>query len=161
MMNTTSGISPTGAITSLAFNTAVGTTLTSTFLGMGDDEGPWFVAPGPTPPPGNIGTFDSVYTVDGAAYAGAGNGMEGIEVGETVTFEWAVAASGDGLTLSVHDFLDASLNSNGYGFAVKFNGLGSEDDSDSLVLVPLPLAVWAGAIGLVGVVAIRRRTMLA
>ena len=32
---------------------------------------------------------------------------------------------------------------------------------DETVLIPLPPAVWAGAIGLVGVVALRRRTMLA
>jgi hypothetical protein len=32
---------------------------------------------------------------------------------------------------------------------------------DDVVLIPLPPAVWAGAIGLVGVVALRRRSILA
>ncbi len=32
---------------------------------------------------------------------------------------------------------------------------------DEVVLIPLPPAVWAGAIGLVGVVALRRRIVLA
>ncbi len=164
IMNTTSETSPTGAMVAIAFNRAADTTLTTTpltILGDGDNDAPWHAVDS-TPPPGNIGTFDSVYTVDGAAYAGAGSGMEGIEVSDgLVTFSWDVDASGDGLTLSVLDFLNPALNSNGFGFAVKFNGVGSSpNDSDSLVLVPMPPAVWAGTIGLVGVVALRRRILL-
>ena len=57
------------------------------------------------------------------------------------------------------DFLDLEANSLGYGWAVRFKGIGPDDESDSVVLVPLPPAVWFGAIGLLGVVVLRRRIL--
>ena len=74
-------------------------------------------------------------------------------------FSWTVTAA-DADFLSVFDFLDPAANSLGYGFAVRFKGIGDEGESDTVVLVPLPPAVWFGAIGLLGVVVLRRRLLI-
>ena len=162
MMNT-SATPDSGAITAIAFNDPnsplpppdSGPSLL-TFLGAtGDDDGAW-AEDGVTPPPNNIGNFNSIYTVDGTDYTGAGNGSTGIENGETVEFTWTTGAA-NAINLTVFDFLNRDLNTLGFGFAVKFKGIGPNGDSDQVVLVPLPMALPMGLAGLLGVVIFRRR----
>ncbi len=162
LVNTSAG-PYSGAITAVAFNDPnsplpppdSGPSLL-TFLGVsGDDDGAWAVG-GVTPSPNNIGNFNSIYTVDGTDYTGAGDGMTGIENGETAVFTWTTGAA-DALSLTVFDFLNRDLNTHGFGFAVRFKGIGSEGDSDQIVLVPLPMALPMGLAGLLCVVIFRRR----
>ena len=152
--NTTSVV-PGGAITAIAFNKAAGTTVSLSMV-INDDE-TWAAATA-IPPPNYVGNFDSVFTVGGAAFPAAGSGRRGVEVGEgEVTFTWAINASGDGLTLSVVDFLDFENNSKGFGFVVKMKGIGPDDVSDTIGFVPLPAALPMGLVGLAGIVVLRRR----
>ena len=158
----TSPVGPEGgAITAIAFNdpnSPMAGPSNLIFNGVtGDNDGGWFVD-GVTPPPASLGNFNSIYTVDGTDYTGAGTGSTGIEYGEVALFSWTVTGD-DADLLSVFDFLDLDANSLGYGFAVRFKGIGDNGDSDSVVLVPLPRAVWFGAIGLLGIVVIRRQIL--
>ncbi len=151
-----------GAITAIAFNNPDGVTLGGFSYTQTGGDVEAFALDGAIPRPGSVGHFNSVYSVDGLMFTGAGSGMEGIEVGEEATFSWTVtSASASGL--SVSNFLDFDLNDpdnpgGQFAMALKFKGLGPEDLSDTFVLIPLPAALPMGLVGLAGVAALRYRS---
>ena len=162
-----------GSITAIAFNIPVGVTLSGfTYFESGDYVGneatEGFFPDGGVPPPGNIGDFNTVQTVadtgDGnASFGGDGNGMRGIEAQETGTFTWTVSS---GSPTSVLEFLDFDLNHlplddgipGQFAFALKFKGIGPNDDSDVMALIPLPAALPMGLAGLAGLALVRHRS---
>ena len=102
LINTSTG-PDSGAITAIAFNDPgsplpppdsgpselnfVGVTWDK--KGSNDNDGDWF-EDGVTPPPSNIGNFNSIYTVDGTDYTGAGAGDEGSEKDEIARCAWTI-----------------------------------------------------------------------
>ena len=126
-----------------------------------------------TPPPGGsfggVGDFgvalawdatdsgdpeDNANEWQGAGGGGAGGGLNG---GAIATLVFSVFLSGGGAeSLTAADF--AALNeSHGVGLVARFKGVGEGGESDTLILVPLPPAVWLAGAGLIGVGVLRRR----
>ena len=134
--NATTGVSPAGAVTAFALNMPPGVVASFVPSELNDDDGPWSPAH-PTTTPASIGSFNTIITVDGAHFMGAGNGSNGLEGadetgqgGETCTFVFNItAASGfEATSLSTLDFVRA--NGEGYGAAFKVKGIGSEGLSE-------------------------------
>ena len=161
LTNETIDATSTGAITALAFQKGAATSVSLTGQsGDLDSDTAWaqFGSGLDTPPPGgSVGFFDVALAVGGGSTAndwmGAGDGSDGIEVGETVKFTFNVVG---GAGLSVMNFLTA--NPEGARMAIRVKGVGSPPgDSDTAVLVPLPPAAWMGMAGLLGAGVLRRR----
>ncbi len=76
-------------------------------------------------------------------------------------FSWTITAETP-ITFSVNDFLYP--NDHGFAMALEFKGVGAGADSDlmgmGVTAVPLPPAVWVGAMGLVGIAVFRRRLLV-
>ena len=164
-----------GSITNIAFNCPDYVTMNSfVYTENGDFIGPpvlgteYFTADTAPTLPYAIGYFHNVYSVidnppgDGnRIWGGIGDGTRGIESGETGTFRWTISTE-TALSLSVNDFLYP--NDHYFGMALEFKGVGAGGDSDlmgmSMSVVPLPPAVWVGAMGLVGIAVLRRRLLV-
>ena len=163
-----------GSITNIAFNCAAYATMSSfVYTENGDFTGPpvlgseYFTADTAPTLPYDIGYFHNVYAVidnppgDGnRIWGGLGDGTRGIESGETGVFTWTITAE-TAIALSVNDFLYP--NDHGFAMALEFKGVGAGADSDlmgmAVAAVPLPRAVWIGAMGLVGIAVLRRRIL--
>ncbi len=118
--------------------------------------------------PYHLGSFSTVYSVidnppgDGnRIWGGIGDGTRGIESGETGTFRWTISTE-TALSLSVADFLYP--NDHYFAMALEVKGVGAGAASDlmgmGVTAVPLPPAMWVGAMGLVGIVVLRRRLLV-
>ena len=166
-----------GSITNIAFNCPEYVSMSSfVYTENGDFIGPpvlgseYFTADTAPTLPYDIGYFHNVYAVidnppgDGnRIWGGLGDGTRGIESGETGVFTWTITAE-TAIALSVNDFLYP--NDHGFAMALEFKGVGAGADSDlmgmamGVTAVPLPPAVWVGAMGLVGIVVLRRRLLV-
>lgn len=154
VLENTTTVPETGSITAFAFHRPDGFALSFDITGPEDNDAPWLVD-GVTPPPSSIGEFNAIYTVDGTDYTGAGDGMTGIEDFDgAVSYLWTVTGAGFD-DLSVMDFLP--FNDKGYRAAFKMKGLGTDDGSDNLVVIPVPGAALLGVLGLSFTGWIRRR----
>lgn len=181
--NTTidSGSTAGAFITAFAFNVPTsGFTITSIASDVDDPDGSQVVTALISPnesgwyarydgnnisTPNTAGDFDfgvmNSNSVNAFITDGTG-GSSKILIGNTTTFTLAVAGSGlTGMTES--DFLSllsVGGNAGAFNFAVRFQGIGLNDDSDLAVTtrpVPLPGAVVLCAFGLCGVGAARSR----
>ncbi len=157
-----------GSITNIAFNTPSYATLSSYSYSENGDlsgQGPEYFTVDTQALPYLIGTFNTIYSVKdngNRTFGGIGDGTSGIESGETGTFSWTVTTE-TAITLSMDDFLYP--NDHYFAMALEFKGVGAGADSDlmgmamGVTAVPLPPAVWVGAMGLLGIAVLRRRLL--